>query len=416
VTNPPVRRALAAFTVLVASTSVLVGAVAAPATSGGHAAWVGTWATALTPAGSNQLGFDNQTIRTVVRTSVGGDRVRIRLSNAYGTQATAVGKVTVAFPVAPASPDLRPETLKTLTFNGSGSATMFKGADLISDPVAMNVPAGAELTVNVFFPTPTGPAPFHLTARQTIRVYAGDRTAEASGAGNTAAFRSSFFLAGVDVLTRRSPGSVVVLGDSVSDGNGSTVDANTRWPDFLAARTRATPTRSDDFGVLNEALAGNRIGHDGAEPPLGFPALGLNGLARFDTDVYGQTGVETVVLELGVNDVLFSVDPAERIIAAIRQAATQLHQKGLRVLVCTLVPFNGFAAPPWTPEKEAIRQQVNTFLRASHEFDGLVDIDKVLRDPADATKLRAEFDSGDHIHPNDAGAKAIAEAVPLRRL
>jgi lysophospholipase L1-like esterase len=415
-TSPPVRRVLAAFTVLAATTSVLVGAGTAPAVSGGRGEWVGSWATAITRAGTSQLGFDNQTIRMTVHLSVGGDAVRIRLANNFGTQAAAIGKATVGVPTAPASADIVPGTVKTLTFQGSESATMLKGADLLSDPVKMDVPAGSDLVVSVFFPTPSGPAPFHLTARQTVRIYAGDHTTDVSGAGQTSAFRSSFFIAGVDVLSRRSQGAVVVLGDSISDGNGSTVDANTRWPDFLAARTRATPQRGDDVGVLNEALAGNRVNHDGTEAPLGFEALGLNGLARLDSDVYGQTGVETVILELGVNDDLFSVDPADKIIAGLKQLNAQLKNKGLRVLACTLVPFNGFSSPEWTPEKETIRQAVNAFIRGSHDFNGVVDIDKVLRDPADPTKLRAEFDSGDHIHPNDAGSKAIADAVPLNRL
>jgi len=412
----PLRRGLAAFTVLVASASVLVGAGAAPATSGSRSTWVGTWSTAITQHGGAATAFNNQSIRMMVHTSVGGDRVRVRLSNNYGLQAVAIGKVTVALPVAPASPDLQPETLKTLTFGGSESVTMYKGSDVLSDPVDMAVPAASDLTVTYFMPTPTGPAPFHFQARQRSYIYPGDHTAEASGAGATATSLGSFLLAGVDVSSRKVDSSVVVLGDSISDGFSNTIDAHHRWPDFLAARVLATPTKSDDVGVLNQSLSGNRLTRDGIEAPLGFNALGNSGLARLDSDVFGQTAAETVILELGVNDVLFSIDPADRIIAGIKQFAAQAREKNLRVLVCTLMPFEGFASPPWTPEKEAIRVTVNSYIRGSHDFQGVVDIDAVMRDPAAPTKIRAEFDSGDHIHPNDAGAQAIANAVPLSKL
>jgi len=303
-----------------------------------------------------------------------------------------------------------------LTFSGTESVTMYKGSDVLSDPLEMAVAPDSDLTVTVYFPTPTGPSPFHFQARQRTYVYAGDHTTEASGAGQTNTFTSSFMIAGVDVSNRRVDGSVVVIGDSISDGFANTIDAHHRWPDFLADRMLATPAKSDDMGVLNQSLSGNRLTRDGIEAPLGFNALGLSGLARLDSDVYGQTAVETVILELGVNDVLFSVDSADRIIAGIKQFAAQAREKELRVLVCTLMPFEGFASPPWTPEKEAIRQAVNTYIRGSQEFHGVVDIDAVMRDPAQPTKIRVEFDSGDHIHPNDAGAEAIAGAVPLNKL
>ena len=181
------------------------------------------------------------------------------------------------------------------------------------------------------------------------------------------------------------------------------------------ARLDAPYTRADDRGILNEALAGNRVTHDGAE--IGFTTLGTSALARLDSDVFGQTDVHTVIAQVGVNDINFTTDPADRIIAGLRQLAAQAHEKDLRILVCTLGPFEGFVGPPaWDPTKEAIRAAVNDYIRSQHDFDAVVDVDKVLRDPAAPTKLRADFDFGDHIHPNDAGAKAIAAAVELNQL
>lgn len=415
------RRLLAAVTVVAAGAATLVGAAGNSQAGEVHRPhWVGTWATALTQASSGNAagsltGFTNESVRMTVRTSVAGNRVRVRLSNAFGTQAITVGHVTVGLPAAHASADLQPGSIHDLTFDGAASTTMFKGADVLSDPVNMDLPALTELTVTVFFPVATGPTTYHNTAKETSYVYAGDQASNPSGAAPEITRNSFYFLAGVDVVSRRAEGSVVVLGDSISDGNGSTQNANTRWPDFLAARLDAPYTRADDLGVLNEALAGNRITHDGSE--VGFLTLGTSGLARLDTDVYGQTAVRSVIVELGVNDINFTTDPADRVIAGLKQLAAQAHEKDLRIVVSTIGPFEGFTgAPSWDPTKEAVRVQVNDYIRNQHDFDGVVDLDKVLRDPAAPTKVRADLDSGDHIHPNDAGAQAIANAVRLNDL
>jgi lysophospholipase L1-like esterase len=420
VTNTVRRRLLAAVTVLAAGAATLVGAASNSQAGEVHRPhWVGTWATALTQAssgnaGGSLTGFTNESIRMIVRTSVAGNRVRVRLSNAFGTQAFTIGHATVALPAAHASADLQPGSIHDLTFQGSTSTTVFKGADVLSDPVNMDLPALTELAVTVFFPTATGPATWHNTARETSYVYTGDRASDPSGATPEITRNAFYFVAGVDVVSRHADGSVVVLGDSISDGNGSTLNANTRWPDFLAARFEGTH-RGDDVGVLNEGLAGNRVTHDGSE--VGFFTLGLSGLARLDPDVYGQTAVQSVIVELGVNDINFTTDPADRIIAGLKQLAAQAHEKDLKILVCTIGPFEGFTGTPtWDPTKEAIRVQVNDYIRGQHDFDAVVDLDKVLRDPAAPTKVRADLDSGDHIHPNDAGAKAIADAVHLSDL
>jgi lysophospholipase L1-like esterase len=280
----------------------------------------------------------------------------------------------------------------------------------------MDVGDLSELAVTLYLPTATGPTSFHNTARENAFVYAGDHAADPSGAGSTITRFAFYFLAGVDVDRHHADGSVLVLGDSLTDGNGSTINTNHRWPDFLATRIVGTPPNAHDEGVLNLGLAGNRITHDGLEQNL--TSFGNGALARLDTDVFGQTDVRAVIVEMGVNDLnLAPIDPAERIIGGLKQLAAQAHEKNMSVLVCTIGPFEGFTgAPTWTPEKELIRQAVNDYIRNQHDFDAVIDLDEVLRDPAQPTKLRAELDSGDHIHPNDAGAEALANAVPLGEL
>jgi lysophospholipase L1-like esterase len=376
--------------------------------------WTGTWSTALTTASlgntnGSLAGFTNQSIRMLVRTSVGGEKLRIRLSNAFGSQAISVGHATVGTPAAPGSPSLKPGSLHELTFGGAAAVTVYKGADVLSDPVDFDVPALSELAVTIYLPTATGQTSWHWISRETSYVYSGDQAGNASGDGSTNTYGSFYFLAGIDVASRSAEGSVVVLGDSISDGFGSTLNANTRWPDALAARIANSGPHHGDPGVLNESLSGNRVTHDGSE--IGFTALGAGGLARLDPDVFGQTGVRSVIVELGINDVQLSGDASDRVIAGLRQLAAQLREHDLRLLVCTLGPFEGYSS--WTPEKEATRVAINEYIRGTHDFDFVIDMDRVLRDPAAPTKLKAEFDSGDHIHPNDTGAAALAAAVPL---
>ncbi len=395
--------------VLAVTATTLVATAATPATGFLPARWTGTWGTALTAAAATNTngslaGFTDQSVRMIVRTSIGGEKVRIRVSNAFGTQAITVGHATVGIPSATGSPELVAGSVKELTFNGSESFTLYKGSEALSDPVDFAVPALSELAVTLYFPTATGPTSFHWTSRQTSYVYAGDQAENASGAGNTAAFNSFYFLAGVEVASRTALGTVVVLGDSISDGFNTTLNGNKRWPDALANRIVGTMPHLGDPGVLNAGLSGNQVTDAGA-----FIPVGVNALSRLDWDVYGQIGVRSVIVELGINDIQLASHPADRVINGLRQLVAQLEAKGLRVLVCTLGPFEGF--PSWTPEKEAHRLAVNAYIRS--EIDHVVDMDAVLRDPAAPTKVKAEFDSGDHIHPNDAGSAAVAAAVPL---
>jgi lysophospholipase L1-like esterase len=274
--------------------------------------------------------------------------------------------------------------------------------------------------VSVFYPTSTGLLTVHQTARQTNFVGAGDLAAAADGGGYTTELACCWFLlSGVDVLRGDSAGTVGVFGDSIADGNGATLDANTRWPDQLADRLFKLK-KGDIPGVLNFGLAGSRLNHEGQETgDGGFPgnfALGTNALSRLNEDVFSETGLHTLVVDLGINDIWMKNEPADKIIASLRQINQQVRERGIQVIIGTLGPFNGLevVGGVWTPEKEATRNAVNTYLREHRsEFDAVVDFDKILRDPADPTKVKAAFDSGDHIHPNDAGLKAMADAIPL---
>jgi lysophospholipase L1-like esterase len=388
--------------------------------------WANTWMAAVThgdATGSTNAGLNNQSVRLIVHTTVSGAQVRIRLSNEDGDQAVTVGHATVAKPdlSTPVLSDIDASSLHELSFGGQASAVMNKGAELLSDPVDLAVGSQQDLVVTVYFPTPTGPTTFHSTSRQNNFVGPTDLADAVGGEGFTVTRTCCwFFLSGVDVLRHTNFGPVVVLGDSLGEGNGSTLNANTRWPNLLYARL-AGARGNDAPAVLNASLAGNRLNHEGSEPGAGgFPGyneLGTNTLARLDDDVFDQIGVRTVITDLGINDIWMSDDSAAAIIATLRQVNQQVQEHGALSLVATLAPYKGNGGPGvWTPEKEATRQAVNDYLRHSSEFDGLIDFDSVLRDPADPERLLPAFDSGDHIHPNDLGNQAMADAISLQML
>ncbi|WP_406050916.1 SGNH/GDSL hydrolase family protein [Kribbella sp. NBC_00889] len=414
-------------TVAVTAALTLAGSTLAGASYGGDrdSEWVGTWATAVThgnATGSTNLGLTDQSVRLVVRPTVGGDRIRIRLSNIYGEKTVTVGAATVAKPnkATPELSDIDPNTLRTLTFGGSGSASMVKGSELLSDPVNLRLGTLDDLVVSLYFPENTGPTTFHGSSIQDNFVGPSNLVTESGGAAYTLTRRCCwFFLSGVDVQTDDSDGSIVVLGDSITDGTNSTPNANNRWPDQLAERLAASAGHEPFPSVLNAGLAGSRLNHEGSEPSdngafPGFNEVGVNSLARLNEDVFAQTGVRTVITELGVNDIWMSDDSAAEIIGALRQVNAQVKERGLRSLVSTITPFEGLSGTDsWTPAKEATRQAVNSYLRSSHEFDGVLDFDKVVRDPAHPSQLNPALDSGDHIHPNEAGYQAMAASVPL---
>jgi lysophospholipase L1-like esterase len=437
--SPRNWRSLGVAALLAAAVPVAVSSASSAAQeegleSHGFKQWVGTWATAVTGpepgVGSAFNGFNNASLRMIVHISVGGEKVRVRLSNVFGEGTATIGHATIARPDAstPELSDIDPTTLHDLTFNGRSSATMLKGQELLSDPVDFRVNDLEDLVVTEFFPVPSGPVSWHATSQQSsfaTTTGGGDLSRAAGGSGFTIRRDCCWYtISGVDVLRSNGSGSLVVIGDSLGDANGSTLNANKRWPDLLAKRL--VNTRRNVPGVLNASLAGNRLNHEGPEPGAGgfpgFVQLGTNAGARLNEDVFPQTSIRTVLFDLGINDIWMTGDSADAIINSIRQAGAQVRERGLRFVPATLGPYENFAVTPgspageWTPEKEATRNAVNSFLRNTREFDGLIDFDRLLRDPAHPSQLRAEFDSGDHIHPNDAGNQAMADLIQLRLL
>ncbi|HVV24788.1 MAG TPA: SGNH/GDSL hydrolase family protein [Pseudonocardiaceae bacterium] len=390
------------------------GAAAAVALSGAAAAgqqrdlgWVGTWAAAA-GAGVTDNGYPNYSIRSALHASIGGHAVRVRLSNAFGAAPVDMGHVTVALAAKPGVADAVPGTLRELTFSGQRSMTIPTGADVFSDPVALTVPTGADLLVTTFVPTPSGPVTYHPYAGQTsFFTTDGDHASDVSGAAFDQTTQVWHYVDGVDVLAE-SRGAIVTLGDSITDGVGSTWDANRRWPDQLAARIARLPAHQQ-FGVVNAGISGNRLLLDGG----GF---GINALARFDRDVLAKTAARTMIVLLGINDIQqdpHQTDPA-RITAAHRQLISQGRARGLRVIGATLTPFKGWT--DYSPTLEATRSAVNDWIRHGGAYDAVFDFDAAVRNPADPLAMLPAYDSGDHLHPGDAGYQAIANSIPLHQL
>ena len=391
--------------------------------------WVGTWAASPQPPipGSVQS-YRNQTLRLIVHTSAGGKRVRIKISNIYGDRPLLIGGAHIARRTAAA--DIEPVSDRIVKFHGQSSTRVAAGSMASSDPVELDVPALSDLAISVFVPETTEVKTLHVMAKQTSYVSAetGDSTA-AVKFPVAKTIRSWPFLTGVDVEASSRGAAIVALGSSLTDGDGTTTDSNRRWPDVLAERLQKSSDGKMKFGVLNEGIIGNRLLHDspkGADNPFGA-ALGEAGLARFERDVLAQAGVKFVIVGLGINDIAFPAFPftppsekvtAEEIISGYRQLIARAHKKGIRLIGTTNPPFENstFTEPAvtfYTPEREAARRRVNDWILSSGEFDGVVDLDAVLRDPSRPTQLLPSYDSGDHLHPNDAGSRVEGDAIPL---
>jgi lysophospholipase L1-like esterase len=360
-------------------------------------------------AGMSLSGFKDQTIRMTVHTSVGGSAARLRISNAFGTQAITVGHVTVALPTKSGSGELIAGSLHEVQFEGHSTATIPRGGVLLSDPVTMAVPENADLAVSIWLPVATGPATWHVTARSTTWYGSGDHAADLSNAGLAKKDQSWYFLTGVDVRNSTSDGAIVVLGDSISDGFTATVDADHRWPDRLAGRLDALPGKRHVPSVIDMGTSGSALTHDGVE--IKVPELGASATGRLAADVFAQTGARVVILQLSINDIWIYHQSPDSLINAMRQVAAQVHEHGMKIYVCTVSPWQGYSA--WTAELDKTRLAENDYIRTSKEFDGVIDFDKLLRDTQTPTRLKPAWDSGDHIHPNDAGYLAMANLIPL---
>jgi lysophospholipase L1-like esterase len=371
--------------------------------------WVGTWAAAPAPA-EGVAGFNNQTIRLNPRVSIGGERLRVRISNAYGNRPLAIGAATVA--LRDKGPAIVAGKSRKLTFGGRDSAVIAAGAVAYSDAVDVSVAPLADLAVSFHLPGEVL-ANFAITgryARQTNYISPpGNYTAATvMPVGNLT--DQWFFLCGVDVLAPRDTLGVVALGDSITDGNISTIDAFCRWPDQLARRLVARAGRS--VSVMNNGLGGNRILHD---------IRGDSGLRRFDRDVLAQPGVTHVIVMLGTNDLRNRwAKPeeevtAEQMIAGLQQMAQRAHAAGIKIIGATLTPFGNetYMANAWNPTREKHRVAVNTWIRQSGVFDAFADFDAALRDPAVPTQMRAVDDCGDGLHPSDVGYCKMGDAIDL---
>jgi len=374
--------------------------------------WTGTWGAA--PAGpplpaSTQV-FTDQTLRLVVHTSIGGSRVRIRISNELGTTPLRIGAAHVGARAGEAS--VAAGSDRMLTFSGNAGVVIPPGAPVLSDPVDLNVAALSDLAVSLFLPGAVSATTLHGTASQTNYVsLPGDFT----GAATLPVERTILswpFLTEVDV---EGPGpAIVTLGDSITDGTRSTPDTNNRWPDWLARRLQTTRDPADlntRLGVVNRGISGNRLL---GNPPEGSLA-GRSIQERFDRDVLATAGVRYMTLMIGINDIGNS-SPANPVtagdlIAAYRQVIERAHATGIAVYGATLTPFQGAAY--YSPEKELVRLAVNSWIRASDSFDAVIDFDRAVRDPAAPARILAAYDSGDHLHPNDLGYQAMGNAVPL---
>ncbi|MGW6059849.1 SGNH/GDSL hydrolase family protein [Streptomyces sp. NPDC055189] len=383
---------------------------AAPASAG---TWVGSWAASPAAAEPNtqRNGFAGKSIRNVVHTSVGGNSARITLSNLYGQQPLSITHASIAVAVGSNNPAAAPGTLRRLNFNGNTSVVIPAGQQVMSDAVRMRVPHASDLLVTTYSPTPSGPVTFHPHARQVSYVAEGDRTEDPNGAAYNQQSTSWRYLSAVDVLSNEADGTVVVFGDSLTDGISSTMGANARWTDTLATRLR-DESGGPRYGVVNAGISGNRVLSDGN----GSPADNPSGLSRFDRDVLDRSGVKAVVVALGVNDILRNPhqNNPDRIVEGLRELTRQAHTRGLRVVGATLMPFGGHRG--YEPALENVRQAVNEQIRDGKVFDEFVDFDRALRDPYDPRKLRSQYDSGDHLHPSDEGYRRMAETFNLTQL
>ena len=380
--------------------------------------WVATWSTTLhqpdlgIPVLANS-GFHNQTLRQIVHATVGGRKVRVRFST-FGASDLVLGAAHIA--LAGQGSAVIPGSDRALSFGGKPSIITPPGAPVVSDPVELAVPDLGNLAITIYLPQDTGPATWHFDARQISYISGGGDFTGSTVMPLDAAIpttQSWFWLAGVDVMAPEQSGVIVALGDSTTDGDRSTVGTNRRWPDQLAQRLIAERHHSR-FSVVNEGLDGNRLLHD---------FLGPNGLARFERDVLSQPGVSDVIVFFGNNDI-FPTDPDQevtfdQIIQGYEQLIERAHARGVDIFFATLTPLEGFIPPganasSYSPDRELKRQQVNDWIRMSGEFDGVIDFDRVLRDPDDPARLAPKYDSGDHGHPTDEGYRAMAETIDLR--
>jgi lysophospholipase L1-like esterase len=372
------------------------------------AKWVGTWASApLVDAHAKpaEAVLTGATLREVVHVSIGGEMVRVRFTNLYGTSPLVIGAAEIAQTLKGA--DIVAGTGKALTFHGAPSVSMPAGALVVSDPIPFKFAPLSDVTVSFYLPSPSGPVTEHELGNATSYHASGNVVSSASLDAPTT-LTSWEYLNGIDTLAPAAASAVVTIGDSITDGAKSTRDTNQRWPDELARRLQADP-KYRNLSVLNEGISGNQILRDGAGP---------NALARFDRDVIAQSGAKYLLILEGINDIgrLHNTPDsglaAADLIAAMNQMIVRAHAHGIAVFGCTLTPYHG--AGYSTDNGEAIRKAVNDWIRTGGAFDGVVDFEAAVRDPNHPDSFLPANDPGDHLHPNDAGYKAMGDSIDLK--
>ncbi|QOY96419.1 SGNH/GDSL hydrolase family protein [Massilia sp. UMI-21] len=375
--------------------------------------WCATWgcAPAGPPPAAGTMSLGGQTLRMIVRTSIGGNRVRVRLTNEMGSTPLVIGSAQVG--LRSSGQAVVAGSSHALSFGGRSSVTIQPGSPTVSDPVYFQVPPFADLAISLYFPGTATATTIHRDSWQTNYVSTSGNFTANTTFSLSRSIASWPFLSEVDV-DGGAP-CVVVIGDSLTDGQGSTGNQNRRWPDYLARRLQAELGTAGRIGVVNRGIAGNRLLLDDANALL----AGRDVLERFDRDVLATPGIRAVIVAIGINDIVYASgatlsDMRDDLVAGYRQLIARAHGRGIPVLGATLPPMAGFVY--YTAARESVRQATNNWLRTADEFDALIDWDRVLRDPASPTRINPAYNSRDWLHPNDAGYQALAQAVPLGEL
>jgi lysophospholipase L1-like esterase len=376
--------------------------------------WVTTWSASPSTLPPGMLPpeevtdvFNNQTLRLIAHTSIGGDMVRVRISNIHGNKRLHVGAASIALQAE--GSNVVSDTLTRLTFGGQESITIARGGIVFSDPIAFSAPALSNLSVSLYFPQATGTATTHQAAAQTSYVSAAGNFSTSSDFNVAEEIPVWHYLTAIDVGRNDDITAIVTLGDSITDGVGSTTDLNNRWPNYLARRL-LNDANVPDFAVVNAGISGNRVLQENS------PLFGENLQSRFERDVLALSGVSHIVLLQGINDIGMPIMfPGEdvtvdEIIAGYRQIINRAHDRGIKIIGATLTPYE--EAFYYRPEGEVKRQAVNAWIRNSGEFDGVIDFETPVRDPSSVTRLLPSF-TADNLHPNDDGYKVMADAIDL---
>ncbi|SFF79825.1 Lysophospholipase L1 [Halobacillus alkaliphilus] len=369
--------------------------------------WVGAWSTSMIAPytdGISQEGFENQTIRSIIQPHIDGKNMRIRLSNEFGSSPITIEEVNVA--VSKNEAATITGTNRKVTFDGEENISIPPGEKMVSDPVSLKVNQMEEIAISLYVREPTGPATWHpLSIQESYISASGNHVSDSSASAFKKKEEAWFWLDGVDVIADPSvKGSIVVMGSSIANGNYSTVNADHRWPDYLAQRINQG-SEKNKLSVLNAGVSGNHLINSGVE-------RGENALARLERDVFSETAVTSLIFHQGLNDIRHHPEyDSEKIIERIKEIIQACHEEGLKIYGGTLTPYKGSSM--YTKEGEETRQEVNEWIRTSGAFDGMIDFDKAMRDPDNPKRYLPKYDSGDHLHPNDLGYKKMAESIDL---